>query len=88
MTHIVIQHVIAYRLLGRLLVLAGNGGVNPVAIFIGLLAVAIHHLLTHHFAQVRRREGDFRRVIAGVDRFAACLIVLRLGDVPFAQHTR
>ncbi len=88
MTHIVIQHVIAYRLLGCLLILASNGGVNPVAIFIGLLAVAIHHLLAHHFAQVRGGESDFRRVIAGVDRFAARLIILRLGDVPLAQHTR
>ena len=87
-THIVIQHVIADRLLGRLLVFAGNRGVHPVAIFVGLLAVAIHHLLAHHFAQIGRGEGDFRRVVAGVDGFAARLIVLRLGDVPLAQHTR
>ncbi len=87
-THIVIQHVIAYRLLGRLLVFTGNGGVDPITVFVGLLAVAIHHLLAHHFTQVRGGEGDFRRVIAGVDGFAARLIVLCLGDVPFAQHTR
>ena len=88
MAHIVIHHVITQRLLGRLLIFARDGGVNTVAVFIGLFAVLLHHILTHHLGEIRRGEGDFRRVIVGVNSFAARLIVLRLGDIAFTQHTR
>ena len=88
MTHIVIQYVIAHRLLGGLLVFAGDGGIDAIAVFISPLAVAIDHFLAHHFAQIRRGEGDFRRMIAGVDNVVTRLIVLGLGDIAFAQHSR
>ena len=88
MAHIVIHHVITQRLLGRLLIFTRDGGVNAIAVFVGLFAVLFHHILTHHLGEVRRGEGDFWRVIVGVNGFAARLVVLGLGDIPLAQHTR
>ena len=87
MAHIVIQHVIADGLLSRLLVFTRDSGVNAIAIFIRLFAIAVNHLLADHFTEIRCREGDFRCVVAGVNGFVARLIVLRLRDIAFAQHT-
>ena len=87
MAHIVIQHVIAHGLLSRLLIFTRDGGVNAVAIFIRLLAITVDHLLADHLTEIRRGEGDFRCVVAGVNGFTARLIVLRLRDIAFVQHT-
>ena len=86
--HVVVQHVITYRLLRGLLHFAGDGGVNAITVFIGTFAITVIHLLAHHFAQVRRRESNLRRVIVSVNRLSACLIELLLGDIPFIQHPR
>ena len=87
MTHIVVHHVVAHRVLRRLLHFTGDGGVHAIAIFIGLVTIAIHHLLANHFGQVRGREGDLRGVVVSVNDIVTRLVVLALADVAFAQHT-
>ena len=87
-THIVIHHVITHRLLGSLLHFAGHGGIDAITIFIRFITVATHHLLANHFSKIRCRESDFRRMVIGINNVAARLIVLRLADIAFAQHTR
>ncbi|MNE15234.1 hypothetical protein D3C80_1081400 [compost metagenome] len=84
MAHVVIHHVVTYRLLRSLLNFTGDGGVDAVTVFIRLLTVATHHLLTDHFREIRGREGDFWRVIVGVNHIISRLIVLRLADIAFA----
>ncbi|MNP41876.1 hypothetical protein D3C76_1356020 [compost metagenome] len=88
MTHVVIHHVVTHRLLCRLLHFAGDGGVNTIAIFVRLLAIAAHHFLADHFREIRGGEGDFRSVIVSINGFVTRLIVLSLADIAFAQHTR
>ncbi|MNV66679.1 hypothetical protein D3C71_1594480 [compost metagenome] len=86
--HIVGQHVVAYRLLRRQLQLFGDGGVDLVTVGIGVVAITLDHLLTHHLGEIRGGEADFRCMVVGHQFFATGLIVLRLSDVMLIQHAR
>ncbi|CAH0208479.1 hypothetical protein SRABI106_01696 [Rahnella aquatilis] len=88
MAHIVIEHVGAQGFLRGQLGFLGNGGVNHVAIVISVVAITFHHLLTHHFGQIRRRKLDMWSMIIRHQRLSTRLIVLGLRDVFLIQHTR